>query len=164
MTGPSLVPKLGAGRVTAALVIACVIIALAVVLTLVLLLIMAFSSMPAGCGFDSSDACTNPNANDTQIAIMGILIAVCAVGSTTAPVTATTGWVLGAARPVLRLRVLAGFAAVLVIALGVGSVVVGFLVSQAAIRIVLATVVAAVVLAWPIALARVQHIARTQSR
>lgn len=119
--------------------------------------------MPSGCGFNSSDACTNPNANDTEVLVMTIVLSLAAVGGTTWLVTAIISWVLGAASRALRLRVLVGFAAVLVVTLGVGPVAIVFLVSQADIRIIVATAVAAVVVAWPIALARVQHIARTQS-
>jgi hypothetical protein len=160
VTAPPFTPKLGHGRATAALFVAIGIITVLLVVTLAMVIFIALTSIPPGCGFNASDACTDPNANETTSEVLSLLVALGMAAATTWLVSATVGRVLGAAREALRRRVVAGFAAALVVALGAGSVVLIFATSQTGLRILIAAAIMLVAIVWPVILCEVQHAVR----
>jgi hypothetical protein len=160
LTAPPFTPALGHGRATAALFAAIGIITVLLVVTLATVIFIAVTSIPPGCGFNASDACTNPSANDTTSEVLSLLVAVGMAAATTWLVSATVGRVLGAARAALRRRVVAGFAAALVVALGAGPVVLIFATSRTDFGILIGAAIMLVVIVWPVILCEVQHAAR----
>jgi hypothetical protein len=144
MTDHPIARKLGALRAVIALLASSAIVLSALAVAVVLAIWIAFASLPAGCGFNSSDVCTNPDANNTS-AVVGIGIAASVVGGAAIwLVTAAIGGVLGAARHAVRRRVVVGFAAGLVAVLGLGPVAMPF--APSAVRLVLAIALACAVL------------------
>ena len=155
------VPRAGALRAVLATACSLAVIAIALVVTLIAVLIVAFASMPAGCGFNASDACTNPNANEVSALVVVCIVLLVVAGSTVGLVTVVVGAVLGRAGRALRTRTLAALSALLVLAVGGGSI--GILLVSASARPVLAGAVIATIAGWPIALLRAQHAAAARS-
>ncbi|HYX84734.1 MAG TPA: hypothetical protein VE777_07170, partial [Gaiellales bacterium] len=151
------VPRLGGGRALAALLASSVLVAIALAVAVILVLLIAFGTMPAGCGFDASDACTDPDANEVQALVLTGVTLLAIASAATGLVTAIVYAVLGRAGEVLRGRIVVALSGALVAVLGAGPVF--LVVAPGAARPALAAATVLSWAAWPVALIKAQRAA-----
>jgi hypothetical protein len=142
-------PDVRLRRAAAALAANVLVLATGVVAWLIGVLIIGFSSLPPGCGFNSSDACTDPGANATTANVLIGLYSLFLLVFAVIVIVAITDRVVGGERRRLG-RLGIGFSAALVLVGGVAPILTLFFLSDHVRPALFAEALLA--LAWPVAL------------